>query len=163
MPESVIPAVLLRALSEYNFVGNPLWRMADGNDRVELTFHKTLPTLPVYKRRAESRRQPAPSAGEWLRQPTAARQPPPTTRSTPTARREQTAPEKETSPPAPQTLEINTPDTITVTRQHSSRHLHTSRNQLHRLLLQRLHVPRDLEQGHRSTRLNSRHSISMST
>ena len=118
MSESVIPAVLLRALSEYKFVGNPLWRMADGKDhvRVELTFHKNLPTLPVYKRRAESRRQPAPSAGEWPRQPTAARRPPPTTRSTHTARRESTAPEKETSSPVLQTLEINTPDTITVTR-----------------------------------------------
>ena len=162
MSESVIPAILLRALSEYKFVGHPLWRMADGKDhvRVELTFHKNLPTLPVYKRRAESRRQPAPSAGEWPRQPTAARRPPPTPRSTPTSRRELTAPEKETSPPALRTLEINTPDIITVTRQHSSRHLHTSRN---RLLLQRLHVPREREQSCRSTRPNSRHSISMST
>ena len=103
------------ALSEYKFVGHPLWRMADGKDhvRVELTFHKNIPTLPVYQKRAESRRQPAPTAGEWPRQPTAARRPP-LTRSTPTVRRE--APEKETSPPALQTLEINTPDTITVSR-----------------------------------------------
>ena len=95
MSESVIPAVLLRALSEYKFVCHPLWRMADGKDhvRVELTFHKNLPTLPVYKRRAESRRQPAPSAGEWPRQPTAARRQPFTTRSTPTACRETTAPD----------------------------------------------------------------------
>ena len=85
MNQSVIPAVLLRALSEYRFVGHPLWRMADGKDhvRVEQTFHKNLPTQPVYKKRAESRRQPAPSAGEWPRQPTAARRPPPT-RSSPT-------------------------------------------------------------------------------
>ena len=111
----------------------------------------------------ESRWQPAPSAGEW---PTAARQPPPTTRSTPTARRERTAPEKETSPPAPQTLEINTPDNITVTRPSKTAQLTPSpyiQNQLHRLLLQRLHVLRDLEQSRRSTQLNSRHSISMST
>ena len=117
MNQSVIPAVLLRALSEYRFVGHPLWRMADGKDHVcvELTFHKNLPTQPVYKKRAESRRQPAPSAGEWPRQPTAARRPPPN-RSSPTVqpvRRE--APEKETSPPALQTMEI-TPDTITVSR-----------------------------------------------
>ena len=118
MSQSVIPAVLLRALSEYKFVGHPLWRMADGKDhvRVELTFHKNLTTQPVFKKRAESRRQPAPSAGEWPRQPTAARRPPPT-RSTPTVqptvRRE--APEKEISPPALQILEI-TPDTITVSR-----------------------------------------------
>ena len=117
MNQSVIPAVLLRALSEYRFVGHPLWRMADGKDhvRVELTFHKNLPTQPVYKKRAESRRQPAPSAGEWPRQPTASRRPPPN-RSSPTVqpvRRE--APEKETSPPALQTMEI-TPDTITVSR-----------------------------------------------
>ena len=102
MNQSVIPAVLLRALSEYRFVGHPLWRMADGKDhvRVELTFHKNLPTQAIFKKRAESRRQPAPSAGEWPRQPTAARRPPPT-RSSPTVqpvRRE--APEKETSPPA---------------------------------------------------------------
>ena len=84
--------------------------------RVELTFHKNLPTQPIFKKRAESRRQPAPSAGEWPRQPTAARRPPPT-RSAPTAqptvRRE--ALEKDTSPPALQIMEI-TPDTITVTR-----------------------------------------------
>ena len=117
MSESVIPAVLLRALSEYKFVGHPLWRVAEGKDhgRVELTFHKNLPTLPLYKKRAESRRQPAPSAGELPRQPTAARRPPPN-RSTPTVRRESTAAEKETSPPALQTQEINTLDTITVTR-----------------------------------------------
>ena len=53
-----MPGVLLRALSEYKFVGTPLWRMSDGKDlvRVELTFHKALPRddeeinvdLPVY-------------------------------------------------------------------------------------------------------------------
>ena len=117
MNQSVIPAVLLRAPSEYRFVGHPLWRMADGKDhvRVELTFHKNLPTQPIFKKRAESRRQPAPSAGQWSRQPTAARRPPPT-RSSPTVqpvRRE--APKKETYPPVLQIMEI-TPDTITVTR-----------------------------------------------
>ena len=121
MNQSVIPAVLLRALSEYKFVGHPLWRMADGKDhvRVELTFHKNLPTQPFYKKRAESRRQPAPSAGEWPRQPTAARRPPPTTRSSPTAQAQATvhreAPEKETSPPELQIMET-APDTITVPR-----------------------------------------------
>ena len=46
MPETVMPGVLFRALSEYKFVGTPLWRMSDGKDlvRVELTFHKALPT-----------------------------------------------------------------------------------------------------------------------
>ena len=115
MSESVIPAVLLRAPSEYKFIGHPLWRMADGKNhaRVELTFHKKLPTLPIYKRGAENGRQPAPSAGEWPRQPTAARQPPPpTTRPTPPARRQ---PKKETTPPAPQILQIDTA-TITVPR-----------------------------------------------
>ena len=118
MNQSVIPAVLLRALSEYKFVDHPLWRMADGKDhvRVELTFHKNLPTQPIFKKRAESRRQPATSAGKWPRQPTAARRPLPT-RSTPTAQPtvRPEAPEKETSPPALQIMEI-TPDTITVTR-----------------------------------------------
>ena len=61
------------------FVGTPLWRMADGKDlvRVELTFHKKLPTPRYYKKRAESRRQPAPPAGEWPRQPAPATRPPP--------------------------------------------------------------------------------------
>ena len=106
-----MPGVLLRALSEYKFVGTPLWRMSDGKDlvRVELTFHKALPTKPYYKKRAESRRQPAPSAGEWLRQPAAATRPPTTTRSTPARR--QPAMEREMPPPPTQTL----PDT---TRQH---------------------------------------------
>ena len=90
-----MPGVLLRALSEYSFVGTPLWRMSDGKDlvRVELTFHKALPTKPYYKRRAESRRQPAPSAGEWPRQPVPASRPPP--------RREPTQIERETLPPPP--------------------------------------------------------------
>ena len=92
--------------------------MADGKDHVhiELTFHKNQPTQPVFKKRAESRRKTAPSAGEWPRQPTAARRPPPT-RSTPTAQSTvgREAPEKETSPPALQIMDI-TPDTITVSR-----------------------------------------------
>ena len=49
---SVIPAILLNTLREYNFVGSPLWRMSYGKDlfRVELTFHKNLPTTKFYKR-----------------------------------------------------------------------------------------------------------------
>ena len=165
MSQSVIPAVLLRALSEYKFVGHPLWRLADGKDhvRVELTFHKNLPTQPVFKKRAESRRQPAPSAGEWPRQPTAARRPPPT-RSTPTAqptvRRE--APEKETSPPALQIMEV-TPDTITVSRPPQTAQLTPSpsiKKPAHRLLLQRFHVRRDRERSRRSIQVNSRRSTS---
>ena len=74
-----MPGVLLRALSEYKFVSTPLWRMSDGKDlvQVELTFHKKLPTSRIYKKGAESRRQPAPLAGEWPRQPAAASRPPP--------------------------------------------------------------------------------------
>ena len=164
MSESVIPAVLLRALSEYKFVGRPLWRMAHGKDHVlvELTFHKTLPTLPVYKRRAESRRQPAPSAGEWSRQPTAARQsPPPTTRPTPPARRQPTTPE--TTPPAPQTLQIDTPATITVQRPPKTAQITPSPIiQLHRLLLQNHHRQRGREQSRRLWTLHPR-STFMST
>ena len=91
-----MPGVLLRALSEYKFVSTPLWRMSDGKDlvRVELTFHKKLPTSQVYKKGVESRRQPAPPAGEWPRQPAPARRLPP--------RREPTQMERETLPP-PQT------------------------------------------------------------
>ena len=100
-----MPGVLLRALSEYNFVGSPLWRMSDGKDlvRVELTFHKKLPTPRIYKKGAESRRQPAPPAGEWPRQPAPARRPP---------RREPTQMERETLPPPPQTT-VQTPHQIT--------------------------------------------------
>ena len=100
-----MPGVLLRALSEYKFVGTPLWRMSDGKDlvRVELTFHKKLPTPRVYKKGAESRRQPAPPAGEWPRQPAPATRPPP--------RREQKQMERETLPPPPQTI-LQTPHQI---------------------------------------------------
>ena len=103
--------VLLRALSEYKSVGTPLWRMSNRKDlvRVELTFHKALPTKPYYKKRAESRRQPAPSAGEWPRQPADATRPSTRTRSTP-AHRQLTMEWEMPSPPM-QTL----PDT---TRQH---------------------------------------------
>ena len=118
MSESVIPAVLLRVLCKNKFVGHRLRRMADENDhvRVELTFHKT---LAVYKKRAESKeRHYASSAGEWPRQPTAARRPPPlTTRPPPPSRRQPTTPVKETpSPSATQTLQNNEPTTITLPR-----------------------------------------------
>ena len=100
-----MPGVLLRALSEYKFVGTPLWRMSDGKDlvRVELTFHKNLPTPRVYKKGAESRRQPAPPAGEWPHQSAPATRPPP--------RREQKQMERETLPPPQQTI-LQTPHQI---------------------------------------------------
>ena len=109
---SVIPAVLLNALREYSFVDSPLWRMSDGKDlvRVELTFHKNLPTSRIYKKGAECRRQPAPSAGE--RQPTPARLP--TSRQTPVCRSTPHL-ERETPPPPTQTLQ-HQPETITLTR-----------------------------------------------
>ena len=93
-----MPGVLLRALSEYKFVGTPLWRLSNGKDlvRVEVTFHKKLPTPRVYKKGAESRRQPAPPAGEWPRQPTPATRLPP--------RREPTQMEREMLPPPTQTI-----------------------------------------------------------
>ena len=105
-----MPGVLLRALIEYKFVGNPTWRMSDGKDlvRVELTFHKALPTMSYYKWRAESRRQPAPSAGELTRQPAPAARP---TRRQTLVRRPPPCQEKETSLPSRQSL----PDTP---RQH---------------------------------------------
>ena len=100
-----MPGVLFRALSEYKFVGTPLWRMSDGKDlvRVELTFHKKLPTPRYYKKGAESRRQPAPPAGEWPRQPAPATRPPP--------RRVPTQIERETLPPPTQTI-LQTPHQI---------------------------------------------------
>ena len=93
-----MPGAHLRALSEYKFVGTPLWRMSDGKDlvRVELTFHKKLPTPRYYKKGAESRKQPAPPAGEWPRQPAPATRPPP--------RRVPTQIERETLPPTTQTI-----------------------------------------------------------
>ena len=128
----MIPSVLLNALKEFNFVGAPLWRLSDGKDlvRVELTFHKNQPTSRYDKKRAESRRQPAPSAGEWPRQPTAARRPPPTTtRSTP-ARRQPTM-EKETSAPAVLTLQTSTHQTsaqATDSRDHTITDHHATNN-----------------------------------
>ena len=116
---SVIPAVLLRTLSKYKFVGHPLWRMADGEDNfhVKLTFHKTLATLPTYKKRDESRRQPAPSADKWLHQPIAARRPPlPMIRPLPPACQQPTTLEKETPPPVTQTLQFIALTTITLPR-----------------------------------------------
>ena len=106
---SVILAVLLNTLREYSFVGSPLWRMSDGKDlvRVELTFHKNLPTSRFYKKGAVSRMQPAPSAGEWPRQPAAAS----TTKTRSTPARRQPTMEKEMPPQPTQTL----PDTP---RQH---------------------------------------------
>ena len=93
-----MPSVFLRDLSEYKFVVTPLWRMSDGKDlvRVELSFHKALPTKPYYKSRTESRRQPSPSAGEWPRQPFPASRPP--------LRREPKPIEMETLTPPTQTL-----------------------------------------------------------
>ena len=83
-----------------------------------IMFALNWPSIRIYQRYLSTRG--GPKAGGSLhplpRQPTAARRPPATTRSMPTARREPTAPEKENSPPTPQTLEINIPDTITVTR-----------------------------------------------
>ena len=98
-----MPGVLLRALSEYKFVGTPLWRKSDGKDLVrELTFHKKLPTPRFYKKGAESRSKPAPPAGEWPRQPA------PATRSPP--RRAPTQMER-TLPPLTQTI-LQTPHQI---------------------------------------------------
>ena len=93
-----MPGVLLRALSEYKFVGTPLWRMSNRKDlvQVELTFHKKLPTLRFYKKGAESRRQPAPPAGEWPRRPA------PATRLLPC--RVLTQIEREMLPPPTQTI-----------------------------------------------------------
>ena len=88
---TIMPTVLMNALKEYTFFGSPLWRMSDGKDlvRVELTFHKVLPTNR-YKKRAESRRQPSPARR-------------PTTTST-SARRSTPCMEQEATPLTPQTL-----------------------------------------------------------
>ena len=100
-----MPGVLLRALSEYKFVGTPLWRMSDGKDlvRAELTFPKKLPTPRFYKKGTESRRQPAPPAGEWPCQSAPATRPPP--------RRVPTQTEREMLPPPTQTI-LQTPQQI---------------------------------------------------
>ena len=112
MSESIIPAVLLRALSEYKFVGHPLWKMADGKDhvRVELTFHKTLPMLPVYKRRAESRLASGLTSPQLL--DNHHQQQPDQRLQHANSRQCQ----RRRTPPAPQTLQLETPATITVQR-----------------------------------------------
>ena len=109
----LLPAVLLNALRQYKFDGSPLWRMVDGKDhiKIEVTFRKAT-NQRFDKRRAESRRQPAPSAGEWPRQPTTARRPPTTTTTRSTPARRQPTMENETPPPAVQTLQTTTPSTI---------------------------------------------------
>ena len=105
MSDSVMPGVHLRALSEYKFVGTPLWRMSNRKDlvQVELTFHNKLPTPRFYKKGAESRRQPAPPAGEWPRQPAPATRPLPC--------RVLTQIEREMLPPPTQTI-LQTPQQI---------------------------------------------------
>ena len=47
-----MPGVLLRALSEYKFVGTPFWRMSDGKGlvRVELTFIRSYQRLDSTRR-----------------------------------------------------------------------------------------------------------------
>ena len=157
-----MPGVLLRALSEYKFVGTPLWRMSDGKDlvRVELTFHKALPTKPYYKKRVESRRQPAPSADEWPHQPSAATRPTTTTRSTPARR--QPAMEREMPPQPTQTLQDNTSRMIAHRRQQPYSHRRSSLDQLYRLHLQNHHRRRSREQSRRRRRLHPR-STSMLT
>ena len=148
-----MPGVLLRALSEYGFVGTPLLRMSDGKDlvRVELTFHKALPTKPYYKRRAESRRQPAPSAGEATRQPVPASRPPP--------RREPTQIERETLPPPPQTttqtpLQLPSPHRRLSSDQHQYQRLPSHRrrrSQEKSLQNQRKTAMKNLSRSTRST------------
>ena len=158
-----MPGVLLRALSEYKFVGTPLWRMSarmsDGRDlvHVELTFHKALPTKPYYKRKAESRRQPAPSAGEWPRQPAPAARP--TTRSTPASRRRRRHHQlnRHCTPQHLPPSDINASH-----RQQRLHHRQPSWNLLHRLPLQNHHRRRSQELSRQRRTLHPR-STFMST
>ena len=108
---SVILAVLLRALSEWKFVGHPLWRMADG----KIMFASNWPFTRRYERYQSTRR--GLKAGGSLHLllaiglPTAARRPPdqrPTT-----VRRPTPCMEKETPPPPSQALPDSTRSTIT--------------------------------------------------
>ena len=110
---SVIPAVLLNALREYSFIGSPLWRMSDGKDlvRIELTFHKNLPTQRLYKKGVVSRKQPAPSAGEWPCQPAPAHLP--TTKRPTPAHWPTPCVEKETPPQPAENLPDTTRSIIT--------------------------------------------------
>ena len=70
------------------------------------------------KKKAESRRQPAPSAGEWPRHPTAARRA--TDQRPTTARRPTPCVEKETPPPPAQTVPDTTPSHTTASRRQAS-------------------------------------------
>ena len=166
MSESVMPVVLLRALSEYKFVGSPLWRMSDGKDlvRVELTFHKALPTKSYYKKRAESRRQPAPSADEWPRQPLLLQD----LRRRPDRRMLDDSQLWRARCHHHQrrhykTLQDNTSRMIAHRRQQPYSHRRSSLDQLHRhLLLQNHHRRRSREQSRRRRRLHPR-STSMLT
>ena len=88
--------VLLRAVSKYKFIGTPLWRLSNRKDLVwvELTFHKALRTKPYYKRRAESKRQPAPIPASRL------------------AHEEPTLTEREMLPPSTQILHLTSQQII---------------------------------------------------
>ena len=90
--------------------------MSDGKDlKVELTFYiKPIDGRHYLKKRAESKRQPTSSAGEWPRQLTAATRP---TASRPTLQVLRTTPhlERKTPPPSTQTFQHQS-ETITLPR-----------------------------------------------
>ena len=161
MSESVIPAALLRVLSEYKFVGHPLWRMV--TERI--VFASNWPFTRLYQRYQSTRR--GPKAGGSLR------------------------PLLASGLASPRLLDDHhhrRPDQTS--RQHRMRHLRqqhrhyrsphrqlshyqghltktaqitpSSRKQLHRLLLQSLHVLRNQGSSRLSTRQDNQHSTSTS-
>ena len=81
-----LPAVLVRAIQDFDFADKPLWRIGEGlhHLKVELTY--LLPTdqptadrggkkQPIMSKGA-GKKKPAPPAGEWARQPQPAERPP---------------------------------------------------------------------------------------
>ena len=143
--------------------------MADGKDhvRVELTFHKNLPTLPVYKRKAESRSSLHPLLASGLASPQLLdhhhhRRPDRRLQhadSRQRRRRDNTASITDTMYRSTHQLLSQYQDHR---RQHRSRHHPSFGNQLHRLLFQNRHHRRSREQSHRRRTLRPR-STFMST
>ena len=134
-----LPGIIVSAIKAYEFTDKPLWRIGEGLDhvKIELTYKLPTdqPTVSVEQRektvmskpkrgKAKRRTEPAPSAGEWPRQPLPAEQPPSTpvkpTRTqsnrrckTPLRELPPSPPLRQCPPPLTPTI-IETPSTITL-------------------------------------------------
>ena len=167
MFESVIPAVLLRALSEYKFVGSPE-RMANRKDhvRVVLSFNETLPTGQSTRRGLKAGGSMHPLLASDLASPQLLdvhhhRRPYRRLQHADSRQRRRRRQYRQQYRRYRSTHQILS-QYQDHRRQHRSRHHQSSRNQLHRLLLQSRHRRRSPEQCLRRRTLHL-HSTLMST